>query len=616
MISFIEQQSVSLIAFVFFLVLQIYYFVTTRRSVSACQKIFPGKQAYKVSINDEGRPLIDEIAKADDFNTIREQTNAYLRENKEAVDLAELKDIADRYSDAKYGEATSHISIPMYLGLMGTYVGVAIGLVMLLIVTPKEAQIAIGKIIASQDAQSQQIIGQEALFKFIGGVVVAMMTSFCGLILTTINNRLAARVEEKLNSEKEGYFHFLQTKVFPSTPSTIVQTFQNSVLGLQTTVERLSTDLAKTFSGITRDFGQNLRESLGQIAATVVALQDSAAAFRDSMSTQREIVEKMVSNKFIAALKQIDNTVDKCAQVGANLDKSNDRITETIDLQDKVAETQRAIVTTQSSIDSMLVQLRNDIEEYQKDFKNRRETEAAESQERFRRDLENTSRLFKDVEEVLNRFKTFEEHVNRFAEAEVGMNTGVLERIDAQIKRIESVRTNVDAYLNTNSEELHSYLDANKELIYREVDKFKKDWGEFFFKMNPDNMVKPESFLEKLSSLDEKLSALEQRLETITSLIPPQSNHSEMLLHLESLQRSLEKRGFPASSPASHSYEITQPPVPRHIAPGKHSHSVQPADVRQKEHVVNQNGDSTVKPEEEHKEAPRKVGLLRRLFGR
>lgn len=176
MISFIEQQSVSLIAFVFFLVLQIYYFVTTRRSVSACRKIFPGKQAYKVSINDERRPLIDEIAKADDFNAIREQTNAYLRENKEAVDLAELKDIADRYSDAKYGEATSHISIPMYLGLMGTYVGVAIGLVMLLIVTPKEAQVAIGKIIAAQDAQSQQIIGQEALFKFIGGVVVAMMT--------------------------------------------------------------------------------------------------------------------------------------------------------------------------------------------------------------------------------------------------------------------------------------------------------------------------------------------------------------------------------------------------------------------------------------------------------
>lgn len=616
MISFIEQQSVSLIAFVFFLVLQIYYFATTRRSVSACRKIFPGKQAYKVSINDEGRPLIDEIAKADDFNAIREQTNAYLCENKEAVDLAELKDIADRYSDAKYGEATSHISIPMYLGLMGTYVGVAIGLVMLLIVTPKEAQVAISKIIASQDALSQQIIGQEALFKFIGGVVVAMMTSFCGLILTTINNRLAARVEERLNSEKEGYFHFLQTKVFPSTPSTIAQTFQNSVLGLQTTVERLSTDLTKTFSGITRDFGQNLRESLGQIAATVVALQDSAAAFRDSMSTQREIVEKMVSNKFIAALKQIDNTVDKCAQVGANLDKSNDRITETIDLQDKVAETQRAIVTTQSSINSMLVQLRDDIEEYQKDFKSRRETEAAESQERFRRDLENTSRLFKDVEEILNRFKTFEEHVNRFAEAEVGMNTGVLERIDAQIKRIESVRTNVDAYLNTNSEELHSYLNANKELIYREVDKFKKDWGEFFFRMNPDNMVKPESFLEKLGSLDEKLSALEQRLETITSLIPPQSNHSEMLLYLESLQRSLEKRGFPASSPVAHSYEITQPPIPRHITPGKHSHSVQPADVRQKEHAVNQNEDSTVKPEEEHNEGPRKVGLLRRLFGR
>lgn len=427
---------------------------------------------------------------------------------------------------------------------------------------------------------------------------------------------MAARVEEKLNSEKEGYFHFLQTKVFPSTPSTIAQTFQNSVLGLQTTVERLSTDLTKTFSGITRDFGQNLRESLGQIAATVVVLQDSAAAFRDSMSTQREIVEKMVSNKFIAALKQIDNTVDKCAQVGANLDKSNDRITETIDLQDKVTETQRAIVTTQSSINSMLVQLRNDIEEYQKDFKSRRETEAAESQERFRRDLENTSRLFKDVEEVLNRFKTFEEHVNRFAEAEVGMNTGILERIDAQIKRIESVRTNVDAYLNTNSEELHSYLNANKELIYREVDKFKKDWGEFFFRMNPDNMVKPESFLEKLGSLDEKLSTLEQRLETITSLIPPQSNHSEMLLHLESLQRSLEKRGFPASSPIAHSYEITQPPVPHHITPGKHSHSVQPADVRQKEHAVNQNEDSTVKPGEEHNEAPHKVGLLRRLFGR
>lgn len=552
--SFFAQQYISLIAFALFFILQIYYFATTRKSVNACRKIFPARGTYSVSIRD-GRPSIDSVGGAKDFEVIRNQTNAYLSENKAAVDLAELKDIADRYSDTKYGEATSHLSIPMYLGLMGTYVGVAIGLVMLLLVKKGEDQ-------------PEQIINQAALFKFIGGVVVAMMTSFCGLILTTVNNRRAAGVEEELCKTRDGYFQFLQTKVLPSAPSTIAQTFQNSVAGLQTTVERLSTDLTDTFSGITRDFGQNLRENLGQIETTVAALKESATTFRDSMEVQRTIVSNMMSENFITALKKIDKTVDKCAEIGDEVEKTNVRLVETVSLQNKVADTQRSIATTQISIDNMLMQLHKEIDAYQANLKSRMETESAESRERFRQDLEHTGRLFKDVEEVLNRFKTFEEHVNKFAEAEVGQNTGVLERIDAQIRRIESVRTDVDTYLDTNSEDLHTYLTANQELIKKEVDKFKKDWGEFFFQMNPENMVKPENFLEKLSALEEKLSTLEEKLGTISTLIPPQSNHSEMLRQLKELQKGLEKRQLSAGTSSLKPGVTTQAPTPKPVPTG------------------------------------------------
>lgn len=598
--SFFEQQYISLIAFALFFILQIYFFATTRMSVNACRKIFPVRDMYSVSIRD-GWPSIDCVRGAKDFEVIRNQTNAYLSENKAAVDLAELKDIADRYSDTKYGEATSHLSIPMYLGLMGTYVGVAIGLVMLLLV--------------KSEGQPEQIINQEALFKFIGGVVVAMMTSFCGLILTTVNNRRAAGVEEELCKTRDGYFQFLQTKVLPSAPSTIAQTFQNSVAGLQTTVERLSTDLTDTFSGITRDFGQNLRENLGQIETTVAALKESAATFRDSMETQRTIVSNMMSDNFIAVLKKIDKTVDKCAEIGDEVEKTNVRLVETVSLQSKVADTQHSIAETQISIDNMLMQQRKEIDAYQADLKLRMETESAESRERFRQDLEHTSRLFKDVEEVLNRFKTFEEHVNKFAEAEVGQNTGVLERIDAQIKRIESVRTDVDTYLDTSSEDLHAYLKTNQELIKKEIDKFKKDWGEFFFQMNPEKIVSPESFLEKLSALEGKLSALEEQLGTISTLIPPQSNHSEMLLQLKALQKGLEKRQLSAGTPGLGSGALMSNPG----SVASSSKTMPPATPGPIGDPSGPNSGPDSGPDSGTGlggEAPKPVGFFKRLFGK
>jgi len=529
---FINQQIGAILVFVVFLVVQLILYLRTRIAINKCRNLFPKQGTYTFQKSETGIiciGVIDGEKCSKEFKEILKETNDYLEHNDANVSLEALKDIAIRIADNSFALATSRISFPMYYGLMGTYAGVALGLF--------EFYSSTGK--------GDGMFEISTLYPFLGGVVVAMLTSLLGLAFTTNNNRNASAAEGVLEDGRDGYFQFLQKDVLSQTPSTIAQTLKASVSQLEQTVKTLSTSLATAFEGITVAFGNNLREDLNGIRETVAEMREATRALEGSMRDQHEMISNMLRPEFAEALDKISSTVRSCSEVETNIDNASEKIQQTLELQVRSAELQKSLVDSQTAVNEAILTLKNDIDEFQRSLKERLEEEKTKAQEEFLSNLTNTRQMFSDIASVLDRFKSFEEHVNTFAEAEVGANSGLLEKVDNQIRRIESVRTKIDQYIENSSDIVEANLTANQRAIKEACDQFKRGWADMFYQMSPENLVKPEDFLQLLGRM-------ESVIKTISTLIPPQSNHDEVVSELAVLKQKLSDANDLLSSRTEH----------------------------------------------------------------
>src|SRR5690606_12907848 len=101
----------------------------------------------------------------------------YLYNNQGSVsDFHILKDIVDRNCESKEEEINTQIPIPIYYGLMGTMIGILLGVIFLM------ASGGIKNIIAAGSAS-----GIEGL---LWGVGVAMLSSIIGIIMNVDASRI------------------------------------------------------------------------------------------------------------------------------------------------------------------------------------------------------------------------------------------------------------------------------------------------------------------------------------------------------------------------------------------------------------------------------------------
>ena len=111
------------------------------------------------------------------FDNILFSANNYLIRNKGAAsDFNLIKDIVERNINAVEEDINLSIGIPLYLGLMGTMIGIVIGL------------FNIPDMNIKLDGNSQDLILNQGITLLIGGVKIAMIASFVGLLLTIINS--------------------------------------------------------------------------------------------------------------------------------------------------------------------------------------------------------------------------------------------------------------------------------------------------------------------------------------------------------------------------------------------------------------------------------------------
>jgi len=223
---------------------QLRCFFDTKKKIREYLKIFPKAESdyavFDVHISDDAGDLLpDTVSQIEvkssngTMKNIVRALNMYLQKNKGAAgDFHLMKDVVERYCDAEAEEISTQQPIPLYLGLMGTMVGIIIG---------------IGSIAFAGDS----LIGH--ITELMACVAIAMGASLVGVLCTTLIADLSKSAVSEVEADKNRFYSYLQTELLP----TLSGNTNNALHLLQQNIATFNLSFKRNVD--------NLNDAIGQI---------------------------------------------------------------------------------------------------------------------------------------------------------------------------------------------------------------------------------------------------------------------------------------------------------------------------------------------------------------
>ncbi|MES2487462.1 MAG: hypothetical protein V4581_16135 [Bacteroidota bacterium] len=245
--------------------------------------------------SNQSNPVLDKILSS---------VNTYLLRNKGAVsDFNLIKDVVERNTDAVDEEINALLPLPLYLGLMGTMIGIVIGLFSMPSISDDNFEGAIDMLI--------------------GGVKTAMIASFIGLLFTIILSGYKYK-GAKLHAEglKNDFFTWIQTQLLP----VLSQNISSSIYSLQANLLKFN----DTFSVNVGSFNGVMNKILHSFDSQVNLMNelkevDVAQLAKLNVNVLQELrVSTREFEKFTQFLSQLNAFV-------TNADKLNGKINDQLD---------------------------------------------------------------------------------------------------------------------------------------------------------------------------------------------------------------------------------------------------------------------------------------------
>lgn len=481
--NFIGENWISFILFLIFWFLQWYF--GQRHTDSSCRRLrhlFPDNFATDASdipqiAHQEGHPLYQEICG---------KINNYIIRNNESIELGEMKDIVNRILDKEYEMATTKLSVPMFLGLIGTYVGVVVGLFML------DIEMLEG---------GNTTFANEAISQFIGGIIVAMATSGTGLLMTMFGNREAATLEKELEDGKDRFFTFLQTDIIPDLPTTLVQTLQESlhkpIHELGEVVGSLNQQLKETFCQVTEGFGKSLTQNLDRLDKTIGRIFDSTNQQEKILKRQGELVNLINGPHFSRLLERIVNTTEQMEERVMKLQHGGEAF---LQLQQRSSEIQHALIDAQERSLQVVQGM---------------DQATIASAERFCELIREPQQLYLHMESTLKEFEHFQGFIAQFVAAEEQDKMQYIERIDKQLQAISDAGGVIQEYVESAEKELASLLDKQQNALKEAVRSLGDSWQKFFEQSAITPTQYPFVQPQQIQEIGELLSRIERRVERL-----------------------------------------------------------------------------------------------------
>jgi hypothetical protein len=229
-------------------------------------------------------------------NKIVYALNTYLLRNRGvASDFHLIKDVVERNSDVVEGNINQTISLPLYLGLLGTFLGIVFGLF----------QISGTDFSANADALN------EAIALLLDGVKIAMIASFCGLLLMVLNTGVffkgaKAKVEEK----KNGFYTFIQTELLPLLNQ-----------GINSTLASFQSNMHK--------FNDEFKSNLTKLDSVMGKNYDALVAQEKVLTTLQKMDITEFAKANVKVLHELQYSVDKFSEFNKYLNGINEILSST-----------------------------------------------------------------------------------------------------------------------------------------------------------------------------------------------------------------------------------------------------------------------------------------------
>lgn len=236
--------------------------------------------------------------------------NRYLEKNKNAVtDFNLIRDIIDRNCDAIEDEIQTQIPIPLYFGLIGTMLGILIGvgalvatgsLENLLTAFQAPAGVEEGSKAWRQAKEAYDSQATEGIVSLFGGIALAMVSSIIGILLTTIgslNNKNAKAVVEQ---KKHKFISWLQAELLP----------------------KISTDFSSALIQLGHDltgFNASFSTNANLLKRTISEISSATVAQSNLLNSIERLDIARIAQANIAVYEQLKNCTEDIASLARNL---------------------------------------------------------------------------------------------------------------------------------------------------------------------------------------------------------------------------------------------------------------------------------------------------------
>lgn len=278
------------------LVLQGLAFADTLKKRIQLRKIFPKQSDQAMSLvdrEDDGKQILvrKNVHSSKVFDEIINTINRYLSHNKGSADYAILKDITDRNCDAVEAQIEATASIPIYIGLCGTLIGIVLGVAVLgfrggidalfdttpvvMVESISEANSELrteGSKIKTKDGNVYEFSrgqwslyknpGEEGIKNLLQGVGIAMLTTLFGVLFTIVgawSSKRSSRVNEE---KKNGFLSWLQAELLPQMSNDLGQVIfqmQRNLTKFNNTFASNTSQLDSVLKGINTTYEDQTR---------------------------------------------------------------------------------------------------------------------------------------------------------------------------------------------------------------------------------------------------------------------------------------------------------------------------------------------------------------------
>lgn len=407
------------ISIVFFAILQLWAFIPTLRKLDKFKRFFSSSENWNIEEKECSHAILVENS-SEDFTELVSEINEYLDKNEGTTDFGIIKDKVENRLEALYEDATSKVSFPTYLGLMGTFFGVWIGLQSFKIGVKKAG------------------VSDEIVAALIGGIIVSMVTSLIGLVLMMWGNAKAGDVLKKVDNDKNKFFDFIQVRLMPVLGTSMVSALNKlhrTINTFEPAFKGIIGEFKDAFSECTETLRGTFGEKVQLLTSAVETMGKNMSLINENVKLQEQLLRTMQQRETLKTLENFVAAADKFDAITTSIAKLSE-------VKENLADSSVKLV---------------------------------EAQTKFIGQMSIPERVFEKINAILNRIVTFEDSLNALGESISQtqlLGNSQMNLIQEQITAIQKKTDLAVSYQELADDELKAVYEAQKKAIKQLNEKY------------------------------------------------------------------------------------------------------------------------------------------------